>query len=280
MLWKPSSLLLTISRPRLIFAYARLLKVVIGVKVITINKQVTEINDGTNITYDQEVLRKVIHFCSLIMPLAYAFVELKWILSIIVPITLLSMILDLASKKNKHLKWLRDKLFGKMLRPHERENKFTFNGATWVFIAASLTFIIFPKVIAVTAFSILIISDVAAALIGRKYGRIKIFETKSVEGTMAFIVSAGIVVSLYALLFGAPLSFYYVGFVAAFVGGIVEAASKKLKIDDNLTIPMSIGTVMWLGGLIADNAGQSFLNIAVNEKVQFVVDSLKTINFN
>jgi dolichol kinase len=189
------------------------------------------------------------------------------------------MVLDLASKKYKHLKWLRNKLFGKMLRPHEKESMYTFNGATWVFIAASLTFLLFPKIIAVTAFSILIISDVSAALIGRKFGRITIFEHKSVEGTAAFIVSASILVMLYGLLFGAPSSFYYVGFVAAFIGGIVEAASKKLRIDDNLTIPLSIGGIMWVGAKIAENAGESFLNIEVQEKVRVVVDSLRTIDF-
>lgn len=39
---------------------------------------------------------------------------------------------------------------------------------------------------------------------------------------------------------------YIITMVSAVVGGIVEAASTDLKVDDNLSIPVSIGATMWL----------------------------------
>jgi dolichol kinase len=38
---------------------------------------------------------------------------------------------------------------------------------------------------------------------------------------------------------------YVIGFIAAFVGAIVENISYGLA-DDNLTIPISVGLTMWL----------------------------------
>jgi len=52
-----------------------------------------------------------------------------------------------------------------------------------------------PKVVFITAFSILIISDSSAALIGRRFGRRK-FLRKSLQGAGAFFVTALIVVVL------------------------------------------------------------------------------------
>jgi dolichol kinase len=83
-----------------------------------------------------------------------------------------------------------------MLRKHEmKKKKLLLTGASWVLISAVLTVLIFPKVIAVIAFIILIISDISAALVGRKWGRTKLGK-KSLEGTLAFIVSGLLVVAV------------------------------------------------------------------------------------
>ncbi|MFZ1518506.1 MAG: dolichol kinase, partial [Ignavibacteriaceae bacterium] len=108
---------------------------------------------------------------------------------------------------------------------------------------ALLCALIFPKVIFVTAFSILIISDTMAALIGRKFGKIK-FLRKSFEGTLSFFISASIVV-LFTPKVDNLLLEYIIGIVAAFVGAIVENISYGFA-DDNLSIPVSVGLTMWL----------------------------------
>jgi dolichol kinase len=38
---------------------------------------------------------------------------------------------------------------------------------------------------------------------------------------------------------------YFIGAFAAIVGGVAEAASVSLHLDDNFSIPVSVGFTMW-----------------------------------
>jgi dolichol kinase len=203
------------------------------------------------ISYSQEILRKGIHLISLSIPITYSFVTKEFALSLLIPITILSIIFDFASRENNKFRYYYHKIFGKMLRPHEYYDVFTLNGASWVFITAVLCILVFPKLIMVTGFSILIVSDVSSALIGRRYGKHKLFIRKSWEGTAAFWVSAFMVIIVIGLLLNAPWTFFLFGFIAAFVGGFAEAIAPIIKMDDNITIPVSIGLVMWVGEWIS-----------------------------
>jgi len=115
-------------------------------------------------------------------------------------------------------------------------------GASYVLISATLCVWLFPKVVFLTAFAILIVSDSAAALVGRRLGR-RPFLAKSLEGTTAFFVSALIVVGLAPKVIYSPTE-YLIGAVAALLGAVVEAAPQA--VDDNLAIPLAIGMFLWL----------------------------------
>lgn len=213
------------------------------------------------ISYQQELFRKLIHLCSLSIPIGYVFISKEMALTILIPLAVAMVLIDILTKKVKALNKIYKKFFGAMLRKHEKKKKkILLNGASWVLISAVLTVFVFPKIIAVTAFAILIVSDIAAALIGRKFGRTPLFN-KSWEGTSAFIISAIGVVCTIGIIFNAPISYFLVGVVAAIVGGFAEAASKILKTDDNFSIPISVGSVLWIGGLISQNYGSYFINL-------------------
>ncbi len=198
--------------------------------------------DAVNIEYKAEVARKGIHFTSLSIPIIYYFIDRDLALGILVPITFAFLIVDLLRYYHQPTATLFYKVFRFMLRRHEQdENSKRLNGATNVLIAATLCIIFFPKLIVLTAFSMLIVSDSMAALIGRRFGRKK-FLQKSVEGSLAFFVS-GVVVILFTPKIEYSVTEYFIGIIAALVGTIVEAVS--WKIDDNLSIPLSIGVVMW-----------------------------------
>ncbi|MCX8009904.1 MAG: dolichol kinase, partial [Ignavibacteria bacterium] len=107
--------------------------------------------------------------------------------------------------------------------------------------SAVICVLLFPKIFVVTGFSILIISDSASALFGRKFGRHK-FLAKSLEGALAFFISALIVVAITPKIEYLFLE-YLIGIVGAAVGTIVESYSSE--IDDNISIPVSICLVMW-----------------------------------
>lgn len=213
------------------------------------------------ISFQQELLRKTIHLISLSIPIIYIFVN--WIIAvyIIIPITLITISIDILSKKHPKFREYFINTFGDLLRKHEKKkNKFILNGASWVLISASIMIIFFPKIITVTAFTILILSDIAAALIGRRWGTHKLFN-KTWEGTFAFIIVAILIVIIYGLIFSAPIYYFLFGFLAAIISGFTEAASKKLKLDDNLTIPISAGIVLWVGEFITAFYNSSYINI-------------------
>ncbi|HRP01096.1 MAG TPA: dolichol kinase [Candidatus Kapabacteria bacterium] len=215
-----------------------------------------------NISYEQELLRKSIHLASLSIPIAYIFVTKEFALWLLIPITFLTILIDILGKYDNFVKKYLYFYFEKMLRQHEKNGElFILNGASWVLIAALITIIIFPKVIAVISFMILIISDISAALIGRRFGKHKILD-KSYEGTSAFIISGIFVVWIMGAIFNADMWFYIAGYIGAFMGGIAELVSTRIRLDDNLAIPLAVGTTMSLINMLAWNIFHtSFLNL-------------------
>ena len=215
-------------------------------------------SDKSNITYKQELLRKSIHLMSLSIPISYIFLTKETMLYIFIPFAIAITLFDILSQRVKFFTKLLLSFFGKMLRPHELRGEGTFNGATWVIISAAICVAIFPKVIMITGFTILIISDIFAALIGRKYGKRPLFD-KSWEGTASFIITAMLIVFIYYSVFSLPNSYLIAGVVAAIVGGFVEAVSNVVKVDDNFSIPISVGVVMLIFEYFYSQIGQSFL---------------------
>ena len=202
----------------------------------------TQIDRGT-ILYKDELLRKTIHLTSLSIPIVYYFISSETAAIILAVLAGLALIVDWARYLSPKVGKIFYKIFGFILREHEVDHKKrNLNGATYVLISALVGVLIFPKLIFIAAFSILIISDSLAALIGRKFGKRK-FLSKSLEGTLTFFISACIVI-LFTPKIGNFPEEYLIGFIAAFVGAIVENISFKL-IDDNLSIPLSVGFTMW-----------------------------------
>jgi dolichol kinase len=195
------------------------------------------------ITYRNELVRKAIHLSSLWIPAFYYFISRELALCVLVPITLLFIAGDLGRYYSPSLQMLVNKLFGWILRRHEIDAKQKrLNGASYVLIAASLSILIFPKFIALTSFTILIIGDSVAALIGRKFGTHH-YGQKSFEGTLAFILS-GILIILITPKIDYSMGEYFIGFAAVIVGALVEAF--VVNMDDNLSIPLSVGATMWV----------------------------------
>jgi len=202
----------------------------------------TPIDNGT-IQYKDELFRKLIHLFSLSIPIIYYFITTEAAAIILGIVAASALIIDLGRYLHPEIGKIFYKIFGFLLREHELDHKKkNLNGATYVLISALISVLIFPKVIFISAFSILIISDSAAALIGRKFGKRK-FLSKSLEGTLTFFVSACIVI-LFTPKVSGFFEEYLIGFIAAFIGAIVENISFKL-VDDNLSIPLSVGFTMW-----------------------------------
>lgn len=194
-------------------------------------------------SYGVELVRKTIHLCSLSIPIVYYFISKSAALSILIPLLLVFGLPDLLRLYHAPTRRVYNKFFGWLLRKHERdEHARNLNGATYVLLSACLFIWFFPKIIFITAFSVLIVSDTLAALVGRRFGKHPLFK-KSLEGTAAFFLSALVVIIVAPKAEGTGAE-YLIGAAAAFVGAIVEAAFTF--IDDNLLIPFSVGVTMWL----------------------------------
>jgi len=141
----------------------------------------THIDSGT-IDYKDELVRKLIHLTSLSIPIIYYFISKGVALIILGGITGFAIVLDLSRYFSPQIGKVFYKFFGFILRRHEiDEKKKNLNGATYVLLSATLGVLVFPKVIFITAFSILIIGDTMAALIGRQYGSINLWQRVSRE---------------------------------------------------------------------------------------------------
>jgi len=199
---------------------------------------------ANDIPYDKEIERKAIHLSSIAIPIAYYYLPRALTLEILVPVAVLSLALDIGRYYNPAIARWFYATFKHLLRPHELDTKRKLlSGATYVFVSAVICVSIFPKLITVAAFSVLIVSDTAAALIGRRYGKTKFFQ-KSREGAIAFFISALLVIAVIPKL-QSDIAVYIATAISAFVATIVEAASIVLRVDDNLAVPLSMGCTMW-----------------------------------
>lgn len=207
----------------------------------------TSVDNGT-IHYRDEILRKLIHLNSLSIPIVYYFIPRSTALIILGSMAALALFLDIGRYFSKSIASLFYKIFGFLLRKHEiDEKKRTLNGATYVLLSAFICVLVFPKIIVLSAFAVLIISDTMAALVGRRFGKHK-FLFKSLEGTLAFFLSGMLVIFLSPKILYSSTE-YLIGIAAVAVGAVVENVSFGLT-DDNLVIPISIGITMWLLYLI------------------------------
>jgi dolichol kinase len=205
--------------------------------------ELSNLNLSATIEYKHEVVRKAIHLFSLSIPTIYFFISKQFAIVLLVPITAAFISIDMARYYNSSIAQWFYHWFGWLLRRHETDvSKKRLNGASNVLISSLLCVLLFPKIIAINAITILIISDTTSALVGRRFGRHR-FLAKSLEGSLGFFISAVLVVLVAPKIDRLPME-YEIGFIAAAIGTVVEAL--PIKIDDNLTIPLSVGFSLWV----------------------------------
>ncbi|MBD3335556.1 MAG: phosphatidate cytidylyltransferase [Candidatus Eisenbacteria bacterium] len=183
-----------------------------------------------------ELGRKAIHLGAIILPVGYYILPEARGRQILVILTLISLTIDVIRLNEPRIRTFFYYFFGRLVRDHERYNLL---GSTYLLLACLIAVYTFEKPIAVAALCFLIVGDTMAALVGRTFGRIPIFN-KTLEGSLACFASC-IVIGL--IVPGLTWTMILAGSLVATLFELLP-----IPLDDNLRIPLSAGFTMMLLG--------------------------------
>ncbi len=133
--------------------------------------------------------------------------------------------------------------YGPVAHPHEWTR---INSATWYCTALFMLALTGSMALCSVAVVVVGFSDPAAALVGRRFGRVPLLNGRTLEGSATFLVVA-MTVTLITLNFFYP-ELARAGFPLALGAGLVAALAELFsrRVDDNLTIPLGAAAGMVL----------------------------------
>ncbi len=185
-----------------------------------------------------EIKRQPFHILIGLLLIALVYYDLLTPL-ILLLIVLIAIIISLLIKKIKPRTVYRLLQF---IERGEALEELPGKGLIAYLIGALLVIWLFEKDIALASIMVLALGDSFSRLIG-PFGRIRhpFNSTKFLEGVIAGIIAG----ALGAMLFVAPSEAIVGAFFAMWLEGI-DLRIFKFKIDDNMTIPLIAGFVIWL----------------------------------
>jgi len=114
-------------------------------------------------------------------------------------------------------------------------------GDTYFMIATFIILIFFIKDIAIPSIFFLVFCDAGSGIIGSKFGKIKIFPGKSLEGFLGGVIFNSFISLIIFKFIELPI---YILLIGTFTSSIIEIL--PLKMDDNLTVGLLTAVVMEL----------------------------------
>ena len=209
--------------------------------------------DEVCISYKEEVKRKLIHLSSLWMVAAILLIPNKFYSSIFFGILfVLTLLVERAYVlKVPVITELYNFFFGRMLRREPSPDAWIISGGAPVYAAAAFCCLCFSAVCAAAGMALLLTADVAAALIGRRFGKHKFSNGKSWEGSLSFFLTGILALFLCFTVIGKPGLTLYA--LPAILGAtLAELFQKKLLLDDNFLIPVITAGILQLTGYLMD----------------------------
>ncbi len=114
------------------------------------------------------------------------------------------------------------------------------NSSTWYSTAVFLLALLNVPLVSAAGIIALGLGDPVAGLVGRRFGRIRLLEHRTLEGSLAFLFSSALGITLYISLIHPTVGWtakIAVALAAAVTGAFTELLSRRL--DDNLTVPLT-----------------------------------------
>jgi dolichol kinase len=190
-----------------------------------------------------EARRKAIHLGFLVLPLDLLHEVLPWprghrqFAELFIALTVGAIAVDLLRLHEDRVKRFFREFLGQLLREHEQ---FSLLGSTYLLLASLLAIEIFPQPVAAAALGFTVLGDAMGALVGRAWGRHRVFN-KSLEGAAGCFVAC-LAWAAYVSAF-TPLT-WPVMLAGAVAATLVEVL--PIPLDDNLGITLAAGYTMKL----------------------------------
>ena len=186
-------------------------------------------------SYKREALRKIIHFSSSVFAFILLFLGKSICIPLFITIAILFFVADFLRLKNQYVQNIYNIFFDVVTRNSEK-NRIT--GASYVFLSIVLVTLLFDVKIAVASLLIMSFADPVASLMGRAFGNFIILN-KTIEGSISFFIVSVIVLSVF------DFSSETILYVSIFCT-LIELVSNKIKIDDNLLVPLSSAVLLFI----------------------------------
>lgn len=176
------------------------------------------------------------------MALFYAYAPLQVSLGILAISWICFVPFDFFRHRSIKMNRIAINIFGVIMREHEEKK---LAGTTYLLTGVALVAVLFPREIVLPTLLFLAFADPFASVIGIKFGTLKIFGHKSLQGTLAaFVICCALSYSFFSQ-HGLLVS--HQG-TAAVLAGIVGALAELVPIaqlDDNLTLPVLSALGLW-----------------------------------
>jgi dolichol kinase len=146
--------------------------------------------------------------------------------------------------KSKHARAFLLWLFGPIAHPHER---YRVNSSTWFATALTILGLFFEPIWCVVGIAVVGLADPAAANIGRRWGKTRLSGQRSLEGSIAFVITGALAAFAALAIWHADIGLYTriaIAFGGALAGALAELGSRRL--DDNFTVPLAAALGAWL----------------------------------
>lgn len=198
-------------------------------------------------------VRSLFHaiMASTTLAILFALPDPVWGIAVIAPFLVWGWTMEWLRRSQPALNARLMRLFGPVAHPHETAR---VNSATWYVTAIFLLSLSRSPLVCAIGIAVLGFGDPAGALIGRRFGRVKLMHGRTLEGSLAFFAFGTLVAFGVGTLFAPAVAWPLMLAVAAAGGaGGALAELNSLRIDDNLSVPV-VATVCasaaaWLLGV-------------------------------
>lgn len=193
-------------------------------------------------SYRAELGRKALHVGALAIPVGILLVPQEVALVILALLAAIAFAGDVLRSRVPAVRRLVHAVFAPLMRPEEKpplRDHVVINGATWMCLGAAICVLWLPATVAAASLAMLMVGDAAAALVGRRWGRIRYPRTgKSLEGSLAFVVTGWLAALPFAAS-GEPTIGPLLLLAGVVAGAVLEAL--PLPVNDNVHVPVLSG---------------------------------------